>query len=230
MPDWLKLSLTDGPVVAPLTVLIRLTLALGAGGLVVLVYRNTRSPVEQTPSFPPTLLLMTVLIAMATQVIGDNVARAFSLVGALSIVRFRTVVRDTLDTAFVIFAVVVGMAVGAAQPLVAVIGVVIVGGAAFSMRTGTSRRSALMPTLSLTVRMGLGDKTAKAVEPVLDEYLVERRLLSMSTAKQGIALDATYEVRLRSGRAVDGLVKALNLAEGVQSVEVATRDRRDGPA
>jgi hypothetical protein len=229
MPEWLKVSLGE-PVVAPLTVLVRLTLALVAGGLVVFVYRNTRSPVEQTPSFPPTLLLMTVLIAMATQVIGDNVARAFSLVGALSIVRFRTVVRDTLDTAFVIFSVVVGMAVGAAQPLVAAIGVVVVGGAAFAMRTGPARRATNLPTLSLTVRMGLGETATKAVEPILDEYLVERRLLSMSTAKQGVALDATYEVRVRDGRPVDGLVKALNLAEGVQSVEVTTRDRRDGSA
>jgi hypothetical protein len=57
-------------------------------------------------SFPITLALLSVLIAMSTQVIGDNVARAFSLVGALSIVRFRTVVRDTKDTAYVIFAVV----------------------------------------------------------------------------------------------------------------------------
>jgi hypothetical protein len=78
--------------------------------------------------------------------------------------------------------------------------------------------------------MGLGETATKAVEPILDEYLVERRLLSMSTAKQGVALDATYEVRVRDGRPVDGLVKALNLAEGVQSVEVTTRDRRDGSA
>ncbi|HEX5069767.1 MAG TPA: hypothetical protein VFV78_06075 [Vicinamibacterales bacterium] len=227
MPDWLKESVAEGPWLSPWTVLIRLALALVAGGLVVFVYRKARSPVEQTPSFPPTLLLMTVLIAMATQVIGGNVARAFSLVGALSIVRFRTVVRDTLDTAFVIFAVIEGMAVGAAQPVVAVMGVIIVGGAAIAMRSAPARRAASLPTLSLTVRMGLGDQTAKAVEPILDEYLVERRLLSMSTAKQGVALDATYEVRLRDGRPVGGLVKALNLAEGVQSVDVATRDRRD---
>ena len=51
-------------------------------------------------------MLLSILIAMVTQVIGDNIARAFSLVGALSIVRFRTVVRDTQDTAYVIFAVV----------------------------------------------------------------------------------------------------------------------------
>ena len=68
---------------------------------------------EEAESFVVTLVLLTILIAMVTQVIGDNVARAFSLVGALSIVRFRTVVRDTQDTAYVIFAVAVGMAVGA---------------------------------------------------------------------------------------------------------------------
>ncbi len=64
-------------------------------------------------------MLLAVLIAMVTQVIGDNVALAFSLVGALAIVRFRTVVRDTQDTAFVMLSVVVGMAVGARAPWVA---------------------------------------------------------------------------------------------------------------
>ena len=53
---------------------------------------------------------------MVSMVIGNEIARAFSLVGALSIVRFRTVVEDTRDTAFVIFAVVVGMALGAFVP------------------------------------------------------------------------------------------------------------------
>src|SRR6266705_2027586 len=53
-----------------------------------------------------TLVLLAVLIALVTIVVGTNVARAFSLVGALSIIRFRTVVEDTRDTAFVIYAVV----------------------------------------------------------------------------------------------------------------------------
>ena len=64
---------------------------------------------------------------MVTQVIGSNVALAFSLVGALSIVRFRTVVRDTEDTAFVIFAMTAGMAVGAQNVVLALTGLVIVG-------------------------------------------------------------------------------------------------------
>src|SRR3712207_7408096 len=69
--------------------------------------------------FPYTTLfrsvLLAVLVALVTLVIGDSTARAFGLVGALSIVRFRTVVEDTRDTAFVIFAVALGMAAGRSE-------------------------------------------------------------------------------------------------------------------
>src|ERR1700746_1648835 len=122
MPDFQKAPFAAGPKVEPLDVLVRLALALCLGGVVSWVYCRTRRNTEIAPSFPTTLVLLSVLICMVTQVIGDNVARAFSLVGALSIVRFRTVVRDTQDTAFVIFAVLVGMAIGAKNPWVAIIG------------------------------------------------------------------------------------------------------------
>src|SRR6478752_4495105 len=106
---------------------VRLVLALALGLAIAWVYKRARSADGEAESFGVTLVLLTILIAMVTQVIGDNVARAFSLVGALSIVRFRTVVRDTVDTAFVIFAVAVGMAVGAAHPWLAVAGIVVTG-------------------------------------------------------------------------------------------------------
>jgi uncharacterized protein DUF4956 len=102
-----------------LVLFVRLILALGLGHAIAFIYRRSRPMNDEAESFVVTLVLLTILIAMVTQVIGDNVARAFSLVGALSIVRFRTVVRDTQDTAYVIFAVAVGMAVGANHPSVA---------------------------------------------------------------------------------------------------------------
>ncbi|MET0213301.1 MAG: hypothetical protein ABW292_09880, partial [Vicinamibacterales bacterium] len=76
-------------VAEPAEVLLRLVLAALLGGVVALVYRRSRF--EPASSFTVTLVLLSILIAMVTQVVGDNVARAFSLVGALSIVRFRTV-------------------------------------------------------------------------------------------------------------------------------------------
>ena len=99
MLEWLGV----GPITDhwPIThVLIRLVTATLLGGVVAWIYRSTRERSDVTPSLSATLVLLSVLIAMVTQVIGDNLARAFGLVGALSIVRFRTVVRDTEDTAW----------------------------------------------------------------------------------------------------------------------------------
>src|SRR5215211_3980727 len=92
---------------------IRLACAAALGLAVAVVYFLTqRKKRAESASFVSTLVLLTILLAMVSMVIGSDIARAFSLVGALSIVRFRTVVEDTRDTAFVIFAVVTGMAVG----------------------------------------------------------------------------------------------------------------------
>jgi hypothetical protein len=222
MPDFLKSAFASSSNVAPLDVLFRLLAALLLGGLVAWIYRRTRKGTEVAASFPVTLVLLSVLIAMVTQVIGDNVARAFSLVGALSIVRFRTVVRDTQDTAYVIFAVVVGMAVGANDLWVSLIGIGVVGLAAFVMMTpGLMTRS--QPAFLLSVRVGLGHDLDALLGGTLDAHLQERELLSVSTAKQGVSLDVIYETRLRQGGAEAELVKALNRVEGVQSVQLQRR-------
>ena len=224
MPDFLKTTVFDGPNLGVANVLIRLLLSAVLGGVVAGIYRRTRKAAEISSSFPITLVLLAILIAMVTQVIGDNVARAFSLVGALSIVRFRTVVRDTQDTAYVIFAVVVGMAVGASDLWVALIGIVVVGFAAYLMMARAKVFSAMQPAYLLSVRVGLGHDLDKLLAGTLDEHLQERELLSVSTAKQGVLLDATYETRLRATGSADELVKALNRIEGVQSVRFQRRD------
>jgi len=213
----------DGSPVAPNEVVVRLLLALLLGWAVAWIYRRTRKSTEISSSFPVTLVLLAVLIAMVTQVIGDNVARAFSLVGALSIVRFRTVVRDTQDTAYVIFAVVVGMAVGANDLWVSVIGIVIVGLAAFIMMMRPGLVASSQPMFLLSLRVGLGHDLDKLLGSTLDAHLQGRELMSISTAKQGAALDVTYETRMRPDGSADELVKALNRIEGVQSVEFQRR-------
>jgi len=223
MPDFLKTTVFDGPNLGAPDVMIRLLLAAVLGGVVAWIYRRTRKGAEISSSFPVTLVLLAILIAMVTQVIGDNVARAFSLVGALSIVRFRTVVRDTQDTAYVIFAVVVGMAVGASDLWVALIGIGVVGFAAYLMMARAKVFSATQPAYLLSVRVGLGHDLDK-LSGTLDSHLQERELMSVATAKQGVLLDVTYETRLRSTGSADELVKALNRIEGVQSVRFERRD------
>jgi hypothetical protein len=100
----------------------RLLLALLLGAAVAWLYRASRPPRERTSGFAETLLLLAPLIAMVTLAIGSNVAAAFTLVGTLAIVRFRTPVRDSRDTVFVIFAVAEGMAAGSFALEVALLG------------------------------------------------------------------------------------------------------------
>jgi hypothetical protein len=225
MPDFLTVPFKGGPDVVPLQVLVRLILALLFGAAVAFIYRRTRSGLAASRSFTTTLVLLAVLIAMVTQVIGDNVARAFSLVGALSIVRFRTVVRDTQDTAYVIFAVAVGMAVGANDPWVAVIGLGVIGIAAFLMKAAPAGISGDgdMPFV-LHVRVGLGHDVESLLGAALDRHLSHRELLSMATAKQGMAIEVAYRAALRTTRSSDAIVSELNRIEGVQSVALQRAD------
>jgi energy-converting hydrogenase Eha subunit A len=223
MLDFLKTPFVAAPGESPGAVLVRLLMSLVLGGVVAWIYRRTRKSTEISVSFPVTLVLLSVLIAMVTQVIGDNIARAFSLVGALSIVRFRTVVRDTQDTAYVIFAVVVGMAVGANDLWVSVIGIGVVGLGAFIMTTRPGLIASSQPAYLLSLRVGIGHDLDDLLRAAMDVHLQERELMSIATAKQGISLDITYETRLRPEGSPDELVNALNRIEGVQSVEFQRR-------
>lgn len=227
MPDFLLAPFTGATTVNPLQVLIRLIVASAFGGAVAFVYRHTRPKDDVMSSFSITLVLLTILIAMVTQVIGDSIARAFSLVGALSIVRFRTVVRDTQDTAYVIFAVVVGMAIGASDPWVAVVGIAVVAMTAFIMRRpGHMPPTTQLPYL-LHVRLALGHDANELLGAPLDQHAAERRLVSMATARQGMSLDVSYRAALRGDASAAELVKALNRIEGVQSVALQRVDEED---
>ena len=154
-------------------------------------------------------------------------ARAFSLVGALAIVRFRTAVEDSRDTAFVIFAVVVGMAIGAGNTMVCIVGVPVVAATAIVAAWWTRRRlhdvesgAALGNELGLLVRLGSGHDPEKGLVPLLREHAGTVQLSSIVTSRQGSALDVRYRLRLRLPERPFDLVAALNRVEGVQQVEL----------
>lgn len=202
-------------------VAVRIGLAVLAGVAVAGIYRGTRPKAYVTPSFPITLVLLSGLISMVTQVVGTNVAMAFSLVGALSIVRFRTVVRDTEDTAFVIFAVVVGMSVGAHNLMVAVTGLAIMGVTVFLMKLRRRAPAAVDEArYQVTVRVGVGHDVESLLAPALDEILTRRQLVSIGTVKQGMSVEVAYSGALREGQKPESLVKSLNRLDGVQSVDL----------
>jgi hypothetical protein len=159
---------------------------------------------------------------MVTAVIGNYVARAFSLAGALSIVRFRTIVEDTRDTAFVIFAVVVGMAIGYGQVLVPLIGIPIVAIATILLKDWSTPEnvasvSATGITGSLLVRVGLGIDATEILNGILSEQTNQCTCVQVTTTKQGAAIEIKYRVQLVASIDPVLFINKMNRIEGVQS-------------
>lgn len=224
MPEWLQNSFPTEQDVSwqSLSVLaVRLAVAFVLGCVVGGVYRLTRGKAgDPTGGLLATLVLLTILIAMVTLVIGDSVARAFSLVGALAIVRFRTVVEDTRDTAFVIFAVAVGMAVGSGHLIVPVVGIPFAAVAAFLFRPRGAAPQPGRLDYTLSVRLGTGHAPDAVLGEVFGKHLARWSLTTTATARQGAALDLTYGVRLRREDGAVALIADLNGLPGVQNVEL----------
>ena len=159
------------------------------------IYRWTYGkPRGQSVGLMASLVLLTVLICMVTLVIGNNIARAFSLAGALAIIRFRTVVEETRDTGFVIFAVAEGMAVGAGYWTVALIAIPFAAVAAFLFRPGPTAADD-SPAISHS-------DSPRRHRHSPAERLRERSTNIWNAAPDGnrhralSALDVTYSVRL----------------------------------
>ena len=200
-------------------------LSILLGFLVALVYRFTLARRDGWNNLSTTLVLLCVLIGLVTQVIGDNLARAFGLVGALSIVRFRTVVEDTRDTAFVIFAVIMGMAAGAGYGMVAVVALPVVSTAAVLMLVLQNRS---WPgggySARLEVRVAVGLDADRVLMPILRKHALRIHLLGVGSAKQGSCLELNYRVTLVERAVLYPLANELQAMEGVVGVNLQGAD------
>lgn len=220
MSEWFDVSL-DHVKLSFVELVGRLLLSLIFGGIVAGIYLLTqRRQCSELLPMTTTLVLLSVLIAMVTLIIGSNLARAFSLAGALAIIRFRTIVEDSRDTAFVIFAVVVGMGVGADRSIIPLIGIPIVGAAAVLISFSGRPLTSIPVEYSLAIRVGLGRNPQALFGDLFSKYLTHVRLRATATARQGSALEMHYIVRLREEGEPTTFVSELNRIDGVQSVEL----------
>lgn len=163
------------------------------GGRCITWIAALKSDKETDHTIGTTFVLMCVLIAMATQIIGSNVARAFSLVGALSIVRFRTAITSSQDVAFVLASVVVGMAIGAGQYLIALLGLVTLTLVTWYMRFD-QKRTDVKPgtTWRIQIRSTFGGEISCL--KILEEMFGAVELVSAQTARRGSAVEYEYRV------------------------------------
>ncbi len=107
-----------------MNVTLSLLLAFILGQVLAWVYYLTHSGLSYSRTFVQSLVIITVVVAIIMAVIGNNIVTAFGLMGALAIIRFRNVVKDTRDIVFIFCALVVGMAAGSQRYAIAILGTV----------------------------------------------------------------------------------------------------------
>lgn len=103
-----------------------LLVALLCGIIISLVYRHTYKGLNYSASFAVSLIMLTMITSIVIMVIGNNLARAFGMVGAMSIIRFRTAVKDATDIMFIFFALTIGLACGVKMYAVALVGTIFI--------------------------------------------------------------------------------------------------------
>jgi len=210
-------DLMGGELGSPLTLALRASasvlVAVVLSTVVALVYRGTHRGVQYSASFSITLVMLAAIGTLVMMVIGDSLARAFGVFGALSLVRFRTAVKDPKDIAYVFLALAIGMAAGTGRFLVAISGTTII----------------LMVVVVLT-RLRFGSKVRDeyllrlvhasdaAVAPALAEVSRRAVLLTIQGFDGDRSVEATYLVSLKS--TPQAAVERFQTLEGVSDAHL----------
>jgi len=202
------------------SILLSLALAFVLGQLVAWVYMRTHSGLSYARSFTQSLVLLTMVAALVMFVIGDSLVTAFGLIGALALIRFRNVLKDTRDTVFVFASLVLGMAVGTQHYLVALVGVPSVLAVSVLLRaTDFGGRQDHDGHLTCTLDPDATDRSGLAA--VLRRFC--RRCRQVSVHATSGASELVYEVRLRDRRRQEELVEELRRVTGIERVALLVR-------
>ena len=177
------------------------------------VYRTTHRGVSYSQTYVHTLVMFSVVVAFVMLIIGSNIARAFTLVGALSIVRFRHAVKEPRDIGFVFTAMAVGMACGTrfyALAIFCALGIM----ATVLLLHKLNMFAKVLRERILIVRVPLGTDYEKTFASVFHDYLEEYNLISMETVGEAEYQEAVYSLVLKPSREPNKFLDAIHDVNG----------------
>lgn len=206
-------SVSFGQVVTSLAV------AFSCGMLISLIYRWTYRGASYSPGFVRSMIFMAMITAIVMLAIGNNLARAFGLVGAMSIIRFRTAVKDPQDIVFIFFALATGLAAGVGMYTVALVGTVTIG---LIVLVTTKANYGVLNKQSFLLQLTYSSPTQNGDAdylPVLNKYCRRHNLINARSGL-GDTLNLTFYVRLRNDDQVEAFTRELGQARHVSNVNL----------
>jgi uncharacterized membrane protein YhiD involved in acid resistance len=206
------------------TLILSLLLSFVLGQVIAWGYTATHSGLSYSRAYTQSLVLLSMVVALVMRVIGDNIVTAFGLLGALAIIRFRNVLKDTRDTVFVFLTLVVGMSVGSGKYMTAVVGTVaVVLVATYLHYTSFGSLGRFDGHLSFLLA-NTGNADGPDVLDLLARYCRKSKQVSVRHNEGGGPTEYIFQVRLADRDRSDGLVETLRGTPGVTDVALVLRD------
>jgi hypothetical protein len=177
-------------------VVVSITLSFLLSLIISWVYKSTYKGVSYTQSYVHTLIMLAMIVAVIMLIVGSNIARAFSLVGALSIIRFRNAVKDTRDVGFIFFAMAVGMAAGTRFYALAVVSTLLISFILWGM-TNFNLFAKDVREQILKVRLPGDIPYETLFEGAFTQYLSRYNLIAVETVQAGMLVELIYGIELK---------------------------------
>lgn len=205
-------------------ILMNLSLAIFLGLFISYVYKFTHKGVSYSQSFMLTIVFVTIIVSMVMMVIGNNIARAFALVGALSIIRFRTVVKDTKDTAYIFLALASGMAAGTSSYFLALSGAIITSIVAYILYI-TNYGSIFSSEFILRFRLKTSNSTSSpAYLEILKSYTKKANMLHIEPSGDSLSSRMTFDVVMKKEQSPSELSLELSKLDEISELVIVASE------
>ena len=216
---------STGGIFTPQNVLLSLLLAFVLGQVLAWVYYFTHSGLSYSRTFVQSLVLITVVVAIIMAVIGNNIITAFGLMGALAIIRFRNVVKDTRDIVFIFCALVVGMAAGSQRYSIAIIGTIILSLiTVYLYLTGFGTHRPHNGFLRFTLPSHIGPKNPASA--ILRRFCSNFTLISAQDSGSGSpAVEHAYQLMIRNAKKNEQMLAELGKIEGIENISLTMQEQ-----
>ena len=204
----------------PQEIIINLILSFILGFIISVVYKFTHKGLSYSQSFMITNVFVAVIVCMVIMIIGNSLARAFALVGALSIIRFRTVVKDTKDTAYIFWSLAAGMASGTGSYFLAISGTIIITSIALILDK-TNFGSIIKSEFILQFRTISNDVgISKSFNQTISKYSKSSTLLSSESSEDGKSIKLNFDIVLKDEKNQTELISELSKIKGLKEIVI----------
>jgi uncharacterized membrane protein YhiD involved in acid resistance len=216
---------SSGGAFTPEAVILSLLLAFALGQVLAWVYYFTHSGLSYSRSFVQSLILITVVIDMVMAVIGTNIITAVGLMGALAIVRFRNIIKDTRDIAFLFCSLVIGMASGSQRYDVAIIGTVVLCSITIYLYiSGFGTHQPHNGFLRFSFRGHIGPDSP--ISKILKRFCGSYTLISAQTSGFGTAeVEYAYQLMIRNATKNQQMLTELQEVDGLENISLTMQER-----